>query len=115
MYYFIVEARPVDPPEEDEPGARVRCWIEFKDLGGARLLAEHYIRAEGWEPVRFLDEVRVVVAADYADDAEWTACHDDAVRDGLCLVFDPLDAVPPSASDAGESAAAAPPAGNPAP
>jgi|SRR5690349_6639476 len=110
MYFFIVDARPIDPPEEDEPGARVRCWIDFKDLGGAHVLAEHFIRAQGWEPVYFHDEVRVVVAADYADDADWNACFDDAVRDGMCLVFDALE---PAAATAPKpnDAASAPPAG----
>jgi hypothetical protein len=91
MYYFIVEARPIDPPEDDEPGARVSCWIDFKDLGGARVLAEHFIRAQGWEPVLFRDEVRVLAADDYGDDADWDACFQDALRDGMCLVFDPLE------------------------
>jgi hypothetical protein len=88
MYYFMIKAHPVDPSEEDEGalGAYVSCWIDFKAQDGAQVLAEHYIRSQGWEP-REIEDVQLVTRADYVDDEENLVFFDEAARDGTCFVY----------------------------
>jgi hypothetical protein len=110
MYFFIVEARPIDPPEEDEPGAFVSCWIDFRDIGGAQVLAEHFIRDQGWDPVRIHGDIRSVELADYADDADGRECFAQAGSEGWCFVFDARHRDGDAAGGAAEPST--PPAGN---
>ena len=88
MYYLLIEARPVNPREEDAgaKGAYVSCWIDFKAKGGAVVLAEHAIRENGWEPI-LVDSAVLVDRADYEQDPENLALFDEAERDGESYVF----------------------------
>jgi hypothetical protein len=88
MQFFILQARPVDPHEEDADitGAFVSCWVDFKDLAGCRVLAEHFLREQGWEPGEFGD-AREVTREDYLDDPLLLDAYDEAVRDGMAFAI----------------------------
>ena len=67
MFYLVIEARPVNPRDEDAgaKGAYVSCWINFRTKDGAVVLAEHAIRENGWEPI-FVDSAELVARTDYS-------------------------------------------------
>jgi hypothetical protein len=90
MFTFLARPNPDNAEYEKAGGAYVNCYIDFREPTGARLLAEHYIRQEKWNPEKLDGEYEASTPKD-EEEGQWLS---EAREYGFCLVFHmwPVDA-----------------------
>jgi hypothetical protein len=67
-------------------GAHVNCWIDANGMAAAVAQAEKEVRAAAWTPGT-VDSVRSVTSKDYADDIAGRKYFEQAIVDGVVIVF----------------------------
>jgi hypothetical protein len=88
LFSVTLTARPTRQLEDfaELGGAYVNCWIEAASEADAVSQAEAEIRAAGWIP-EAVDSVRPVTASDYADNIAGREYYEQAIIDGVVIVF----------------------------
>ena len=67
-------------------GAHVNCWIDAPSKADAVAQAEREVRAAAWIP-ETVDSVRSVTSMDYAGDIAGREYFEQAIIDGVAIVF----------------------------
>jgi hypothetical protein len=88
LFIVTLTARPTRQLEEfaEFGGAHVNCWIEAPSKAKAVAQAETEVRAAAWIP-ETVDSVRPVTSEDYADDISGREYFEQAIIDGVVIVF----------------------------
>ena len=88
LFIVTLTARPTRQLEgfAELGGAHVNCWIEANSGADAVAQAEAEIRAADWIP-ETVDSVRPVTSSDYADDITGREYFEQAIIDGVVIVF----------------------------
>jgi hypothetical protein len=88
MFLVTLEASPKPSHAEygEVDGAFANCWVNEATAGLAEAVAREGIEGHGWDVVE-LDEVREITREEYRDDPEALEFFDQAMLDGLVIVF----------------------------
>lgn len=74
-------------------GVYINCWVNFKDIEGARFIAQKYIEDEGWRKVKLWGSPFLVDGNDYSksDEVEMMKnhCYELSVDLGLEILYFP--------------------------
>ena len=88
IFLVSLGARPTEGLEQfdDLGGAIVNCWVHAASERDAVAIAQAEVRDAAWdpEPIR---SVGLVTVADYADDAAGREHFEQAMLDGIVVVF----------------------------
>ena len=88
LFVVTLTARPTRQLEgfAEFGGAHVNCWIDAPSKADAVAQAEREVRAAAWIP-ETVDSVRSVTAMDYAGDFAGREYFEQAIIDGVAIVF----------------------------
>src|ERR1700677_154477 len=88
VFLISIRARPTNANEchIDTEGAQVNCWIESASEQDAVAIAEAAVREAAWHPEAVLT-IGSVMQSDYANDVSGRGYYEQALLDGVVLVF----------------------------
>jgi hypothetical protein len=88
MFLVFLGARPTEAQDgyAEFGGAYVNCWVDAASERDAVAIAQAEVREAEWEPGP-IESVGPVTADDYTDDASGREYFEQALLDGVVLVF----------------------------